>query len=112
MGELTQGLEKDVIAALEEMIAALQKAQKDLENKQKQGQPQQQAGEDGEPPLVDTLSELKMIRALQMRVNTAHQALRRADQDRADRQAANCSTRSSGWPSANNGFTKSPATSW
>jgi hypothetical protein len=51
------------------MIASLQKAQKDLENKQKQGQ-QQQASEDQEPPLVDTLSELKMIRALQMRVNT------------------------------------------
>ena len=61
VGEMTQGVEKDIIAALEEMIAALEKAQKDLENKQQQGQPQH-GRRDGEPPLVDTLSELKMIR--------------------------------------------------
>jgi hypothetical protein len=70
VGPLTQDVEKDVIAALEEMIGALQKAQKDLENKNQQ-QPQQQPGPgDMEMPLVDALSELKMIRALQMRVNT------------------------------------------
>jgi hypothetical protein len=69
VGEVTQGIEKDVIAALEEMIASLQKAQKDKENKEKSGEPMP-GGEDDEPPLVDTLSELKMIRALQMRVNT------------------------------------------
>lgn len=71
VGEVTQGIEKDVIAALEEMIAALQKAQKDMENKDKQGEPAE--GGDNEPPLVDTLSELKMIRALQMRVNVRTQ---------------------------------------
>jgi hypothetical protein len=68
VGEVTQGIEKDIIAGLEEMIAALQKAQKEMENKDKQGEPQQ--GGQEESPLVDTLSELKMIRALQMRVNT------------------------------------------
>jgi hypothetical protein len=71
VGPLTQDVEKDVIAALEEMIAALQKAQKDMENKN-QGKPQPGSGE-MEMPLVDTLSELKMIRALQMRVNTRTQ---------------------------------------
>lgn len=65
---LTQSTEKDVVAALEEMIAAFQKAQKDQEEQQ-QRQAQQQAGEDQEPPLVDNLAELRMIRALQMRVN-------------------------------------------
>ncbi|MGH7194999.1 MAG: hypothetical protein ACREJM_15915, partial [Candidatus Saccharimonadales bacterium] len=65
---LTQATEKDVIAALEEMIAAFQKAQKDQEEQQ-QRQDQQQAGEQQEPPLVDNLAELRMIRALQMRVN-------------------------------------------
>ena len=65
---LTQTTEKDIIAALEEMIAAFQKAQKDQEEQQqRQGQPQ--AGESQEPPLVDNLAELRMIRALQMRVN-------------------------------------------
>lgn len=65
---LTQATEKDIIAALEEMIAAFQKAQKDQEEQQ-QRQGQQQAGEQQEPPLVDNLAELRMIRALQMRVN-------------------------------------------
>ncbi len=67
-GEVTQGIETDIIAALEEMIASLQKAQKDMEQKNKQGQPPP-SGEQDEPPLVDTLAELRMIRALQMRVN-------------------------------------------
>ncbi len=71
VGDVTQGIEKDIIAALEEMIASLQKAQKDVENKAKQGEPG--PSEDSEPPLVDTLSELKMIRALQMRVNVRTQ---------------------------------------
>ena len=65
---MTQGIEEDIIAALEEMIDALQKAQQDLEQRQQQGQPQQ--GEPQDPPLVDILSELKMVRALQMRVNS------------------------------------------
>ncbi|MEX0977877.1 MAG: hypothetical protein WDZ48_03445 [Pirellulales bacterium] len=69
VGEITQGVEQDIIAALEEMIAALQKAQKDIENKNQQQPPNSDGGE-SETPLVDTLSELKMIRALQMRVNT------------------------------------------
>jgi hypothetical protein len=69
VGHLTQGVEQDIIAALEEMIAALQKAQKDRENKNQQPPPNSDAG-DFEMPLVDALSELKMIRALQMRVNT------------------------------------------
>jgi ClpP class serine protease len=68
VGEMTQGLETDIIAALEEMIAALQKAQKEMESKAKPGQPPP-SGESDEQPLVDTLAELRMIRALQMRVN-------------------------------------------
>jgi hypothetical protein len=70
VGSITQGVEEDVIAALEEMIAALKKAQKDMEEKKNKppGQPQQ-GGEPQEPPLVDSLAEIKMIRALQMRVN-------------------------------------------
>ena len=67
VGPLTQGIETDIIAALEEMVAALKKAQKDMEDKQQQGEPGQ--GAPGEPPLVDTLAELRMIRTLQMRVN-------------------------------------------
>jgi hypothetical protein len=68
VGRLTQTTEEDVIAALKEMIEAFKKAQKDLDNKkQNLGMPMKGRPED--PPLVDLLAELKMIRALQMRVN-------------------------------------------
>ena len=43
-----------------------------MENQQKQ-QAQPNQGAPGEPPLVDTLAELRMIRALQMRVNNRTQ---------------------------------------
>jgi len=66
--ELTQGLEEDIIAALEEMIAAIKKAQQDQEQKDSQPPPPPQ-GEPAEPPLIDKLAELKMIRSLQLRVN-------------------------------------------
>ncbi|MBL9163798.1 MAG: hypothetical protein JNL18_13790 [Planctomycetaceae bacterium] len=66
---ITQGLEEDVIAALEETLAALQQALKDL--REQKGQPQQGQGQSqpGEKPLVDQLAELRMIRSLQVRVN-------------------------------------------
>lgn len=64
---MTQGIEEDIIAALEEMIEALKKAQKDM--KDKQSPPSGQPGEPQDDPLVDQIAELKMIRALQMRVN-------------------------------------------
>lgn len=65
--KITQGVEEDIIAALEEMIKALEKARKDMEQRRQQGQPQQ--GQPADPPLVDLLAEVKMIRALQIRVN-------------------------------------------
>jgi len=64
--ELTIGIEEDVIAALKDVLDALKKAQKDL--KDKKNPPPSQGGE-AEPPLVDRIAELKMIRALQLRVN-------------------------------------------
>jgi hypothetical protein len=64
--KITQSIEEDIIAALKDMIAALKKAQK--ENKEKK--PPGDCSGSCEPPLIDMLAELKMIRALQMRVNT------------------------------------------
>lgn len=61
-------VEEDIIAGLEEILAALEKAQKELEQQKGQSQPPQ-PGEPQEPPLIDAIAELKMIRALQMRVN-------------------------------------------
>ncbi|MCE9546788.1 MAG: hypothetical protein K8T25_15015 [Planctomycetia bacterium] len=66
IGSATQRIELDVIESLQEMIAALEKAQQDMKQKQSQAQ---QPGEPSDPPLVDAISELKMIRALQVRVN-------------------------------------------
>ena len=65
--ETTQSIEEDILAALEEMIQALQKEMK--QRQQRRGQPPP-PGQPQDPPLVDILAELKMIRALQMRVNT------------------------------------------
>jgi hypothetical protein len=69
VGTITQGVEAEIITALEEMIAALEKARKDLEkNRTRPGQ-QSAPGQPTEPTLVHKLAELKMIRALQMRIN-------------------------------------------
>ncbi len=62
----TQGVEEDVIAQLEEMVKALQKAIKEAD---KRKQANQQQGQPTDPPLVDVLGEIKMIRSLQIRVN-------------------------------------------
>jgi hypothetical protein len=67
--KITQGLEEDIIAALEETIAALEKASKDLEKKRTPPGQQPMAGQPDEMPLVEKLAELKMIRSLQMRIN-------------------------------------------
>ncbi|NOY29832.1 MAG: hypothetical protein GXP28_06540 [Planctomycetes bacterium] len=67
LGLLTQGLEEDIIATLEEILSALQQAIKKLREQQSQQKPGK--GQPGEQPLVDQLAELRMIRALQMRIN-------------------------------------------
>ncbi len=67
VGKITQGLEEDILAALEEMIEALKKELEKLE--EQKSQQSQQGGEKQDPALIETLAELKMIRALQMRVN-------------------------------------------
>jgi hypothetical protein len=69
VGEFTQSLEQDIIEALEETIAALEKAIQDLERKRTPPGQAPPSGQPTEPPLVDQLAELKMIRALQMRIN-------------------------------------------
>lgn len=69
-GSLTQAIEQDIVDALDEAIAALDSQLAEMANKDQQEQ--QQAGGGGgamqEPPLVDQLAELRMIRSLQVRV--------------------------------------------
>ncbi len=66
-GEITQAIEEDIIAALEEMIEALEKSMEDAEERRQEQNPPPSQPQD--PALVDLIAELKMIRALQMRIN-------------------------------------------
>ena len=69
IGELTQTIQTDVIASLEEMIEALVAAQRDLEDQKKQegeGQPSQSGQQ--EQPLVAAIAELKLIRTMETRI--------------------------------------------
>ena len=78
VGKLSQAIEKDIIESLEEMIDALQKELEKVEDEdkdQKDQKPQQQ--QEQEPPLVDKLAELKMLRALQLRINRRTRRLAR-----------------------------------
>jgi hypothetical protein len=65
VGSVTQITEQDIIATLKDMIEALKKAQQDRQSSSQSGpsQPQDQK-------LIDLLAELKMIRAMQIRVNS------------------------------------------
>jgi len=74
VGSLTQSIVRDVVESLEEMLAALAKAQEELEKQMNQGQQGQQSGSEDQP-LVDPLSELKLIRSLQLRVNRRTQQI-------------------------------------
>lgn len=75
-GPITQTIELDIIAGLEDMIAALDKARDELANQQ-QSPPQQGqgGGSPGESPLVSKVAELRMIRTLQARVYRRTQQL-------------------------------------
>jgi len=69
VGGTTRGILQDIVLSLGEMLAALEKAQREQQAKSESksgGRP----AEPEEQPLVDKLAELKMIRSLQMRVNT------------------------------------------
>ncbi len=70
VGSLTQSIELEIIKALEEMIAALQKAQREI---QAGGGGGGGGGAAEDQPLVDKLAEIRMIRTLQMRVNSRTQ---------------------------------------
>jgi len=70
VGGTTRGIVQDIVTSLEEMLAALEKAQRDQAQKREEGQGGGRPAQPGEQPLVDKLSELKMIRTLQMRINT------------------------------------------
>jgi hypothetical protein len=65
---LTQAIETDVIKELEEIVDAFKKAKERAENKKKPPGPSPN-GQPQDPPLIEKIAELKMIKALQLRVN-------------------------------------------
>ncbi len=71
VGEITQGVETEIIDTLKEMIGALKKARQDQKPKPKPNE----AGKGGESNpnndqrLLDQIAELKMVRSLQARLN-------------------------------------------
>ena len=65
---LTQGIEEDVLRSLEEIIGALAQA-RERQNEKNRPRPPGEPGDPTDPPLVDALQELRMIRAMQMRIN-------------------------------------------
>ncbi|MGO9109247.1 MAG: hypothetical protein ACLP9L_08445 [Thermoguttaceae bacterium] len=83
---VTQAIETDVIKGLEEILDALKKAQKNADNKKKPPGPSPN-GQPQDPPLIEQLAELKMIRALQMRVNRRTERYRKLVKDeQADKE--------------------------
>jgi hypothetical protein len=71
VGEETVRIEDDIIATLREMIESLKKAQQDNKNKKPPmpGQPGQQNPGQQDQRLIDQISELKMIRSMQLQIN-------------------------------------------
>lgn len=67
---VTQGIQEDVLAALEEMIEALQKERKKLEQQQQQQQQGSPNGQKQDPSLVEQIAELKLIRTMETRIKS------------------------------------------
>jgi hypothetical protein len=82
---ITQGIEEEIIATLEELLQAMEQAQQKLEEQKKQDQQQQpMEGGQQEQPLVDAIQELKMIKSLQLRVNKRTDRFAKLLQDEND----------------------------
>jgi hypothetical protein len=74
---ITQQIEQDIIHALEEIIDAVRQKLREMERQKSEPGKAPPPGEPADPPLVDGLAELLMIRSLQMRVNRRTETYRR-----------------------------------
>jgi hypothetical protein len=71
VGPFTQGIEEEIISMLKEVIEALKRAQQELKDQKDQPPPPPPpGGQPGPRSLINILQELRMIRSLQVRVNT------------------------------------------
>ncbi len=66
MCRVTQAIEDEILAALEELLESLKQVQQKREDKKRQQtQQQQQQQESQDEPIVDRLAELRLLRTLQ-----------------------------------------------
>ncbi|MCS7045295.1 MAG: hypothetical protein NZO58_02955 [Gemmataceae bacterium] len=89
VGEVTQNIEQDIIDSLKEMIEALKKAQKDLKDKKSNPPPPGQPPPNADQKLLELIQELKLIRSMQIRVNTRTAAYGRMYQATEGEQTSN-----------------------
>ena len=73
VGNTTKGVLGEIVTGLEELLAALEQAQREQQQEQGNNPSGGRPPQPGEQPLVDKLAELKMIRSLQMRINSRTQ---------------------------------------
>ena len=85
VNSITQEIEADIVATLNELIEALVQAQQEMEEQEAQGQKPPPGGKPGESPLVDQIAELKMLRSLQKRIYSRHQRYAKYLDDPKDR---------------------------
>ncbi len=87
LGATTLALVGDILLGLEELLAALEKSRREEEAGEQAGPGGGRPAEPGEQPLVDKLAELKMLRSLQMRVNSRTERFARLLEDGAEAAA-------------------------
>ena len=73
VGNTTKGVLGEIVTGLEELLAALEQAQREQQQEQGNNPSGGRPPQPEEQPLVDKLAELKMIRSLQMRINSRTQ---------------------------------------
>jgi hypothetical protein len=66
----TQAIEENIISLLKEMVLALKKAQQDIQQQQNQPPPPPGQPRPNQQRLLDLIAELKLIRSLQVQVNS------------------------------------------
>lgn len=69
VGQFTQQVEEEIIAALKDVIEVLKRQQQELKDKKDQPPPPPSSGTPPPQALINLLAELKMLRSLQVRVN-------------------------------------------
>jgi len=81
---VTQTIENDIIATLEEMIEALKKARQENKQENKPKPPQQGQSQQQDQKLIDQIAELKMIRSMQIRVNNRTEVYGKQYEDKGE----------------------------